>query len=476
MTERLPPLALLEHGEELEPSAAVAEAGQAIRTVAGQHSVPLDLVDTQVGPQAVRYLFAPAPGVLPAKVERLSDAFSVAVGAPVRYAGQVGQALAVEVPRPDRQTVALRDLIEQGPALTGLGVVVGTDVGGNVVTAALAKLPHLLVGGATGQGKSVSMNGLIVSLLMRCTPADLRLVLVDPKRVEMSAYANLPHLLRPIVTDVTEAADALADAVATMDERYQRMERVGVKDIERWNDRGAATRWPRIVIVIDELADLMMQERKRVEPLIVRIAQLGRAAGIHLVVATQYPKADVVTSLIKQNIPSRLALTTTDHVSSNLILGTSGAERLTSMGDALWAPIGALVPTRVQAPLVTDEEVTRVVAWWYEWDEPNRRREAKMAELKAARERDRQREVDAQRQREAQVRERYAEPPPAAVAGPASLPPDEELMVHAVREARLEAARLVARLEALETLTRTQQETIDTLLATLASMQEGSAA
>lgn len=384
----LPPLDLL----DLSDHAATAPEDHARAILSALPGA--EVAERQIGSAVTRYLLTLPAGSDPGKVARSIDAVTLAVGAPARYVGPVGTAVAIEVPNVHRRMVRLRDVIAGGKALTGLGLAIGQDVAGGAVTASLARLPHLLVGGATGQGKSVAVNAEIASLLMRCTPGDVRFVMIDPKRVEFAAYARLPHLLRPIVTDLDEAPDALRDVARLMDERYADIESTGgrARDIEGWNSLAAdGERWARVVVVIDELADLIMRHKKTVEDLIVRIAQLGRAAGVHLIVATQYPKADVITPLIKQNIPSRLALTTTDHVASRLIIGSSGAERLTGAGDALWAPIGALSPIRIQSPFVSDDELARIIAWWVQADEVNqaqrraaerqRAQDARVAEL-----------------------------------------------------------------------------------------------
>ena len=453
---RLPPLDLLDPGTAPRHGQDLAAVAKLIARVAGEHSVTVEVSDWQAGPQATRYLVTPGVGVLPKRVEALTDALSVRIGAQVRYAGPLGTALGIEVPNMgDRDPVRLRSLIENGPALAGLGVAVGLAIDGEAISASLAKLPHLLVGGATGQGKSVLVNALLVSLLMRCTPEDLKLTLIDPKRVELKAYARLPHLNRAIVTDVSEAAEVLRDAAAEMDFRYERLEGAGVKDIGGWNDLGQGPKWARHVIVVDELADLMMTGGKGVEDAIVRLAQLGRAAGYHLILATQYPSAKVVTPLIKQNVPSRVALTTADHVASNLIVGCSGAEKLTGAGDALWSPVGSLSPVRVQGAFVTDDEVARVVAWWIEADRPRRDQAYILERLRAGRE----------EAREAAAREHAAAADAAREAAteharevlaeaPASQPVDfrEQGRVELVERLRREREDLIGRVTKLEAI------------------------
>lgn len=463
MADRLPPLELLEPGAPAGHSQAHADIARSIERVAGEHGVTVEVADWQAGPQATRYLVVPGTGVLPKRVEALTDALSVRLGVQVRYAGPQGTALGVEVATAgEREPVRLRSLIERGPALTGLGVAAGLSVEGDVVTASLARLPHLLVGGATGQGKSVLVNTLLISLLMRCTPGDLTLTLIDPKRVELSAYAKLPHLAQPIVTDVSEAAEVLKAAAREMDFRYQRFEGKGVKDISTWNDREDVARMTRHVIVVDELADLITTAGKAVEESIVRLAQLGRAAGFHLILATQYPNAKVVTPLIKQNVPSSVALTTRDHVASNLIIGCSGAEKLTGAGDALWSPVGSTTPVRMQTAYVSEDEVTRVVAWWVEAERPKRDQQAVLDRLRAEREaeqeRARQRSLaaaDAAREAATvHAQQVLADPPQTQQelmdGTVVSVPPREQARIELAERLRREREELVERVTQLE--------------------------
>lgn len=469
----LPPLTLLEPRDltDLEPE---EDHARTITRTLAEHGQGVTVAEAYRGSAVTRYLLTLDPGVLPKRIETLSEALSVAVGAPVRYAGQIGRAIGVEVPNATRRTVRLRELIEQGQALTGLGFVVGQDVAGATVSASLAKLPHLMVAGATGQGKSAFLNAMLLSLLMRCTPDDLRFVMIDPKRVELTAYARLPHLSRPIVTEVTDAADALKDVVDEMDRRYSAMNTAGVKEIGAWNDRDDV-KWPRLVVVIDELADLMMTAPKAVEPLIVRIGQLGRAAGIHLVLATQYPKADVITTKISQNVPSRIAFTVANHTASRVILGRPGAERLTGAGDALWSPVGAMHPERIQAPWVTEEEVARAVAWWVRAAEGARIQESAFAKLAADRERVRLAELERVGALEAAERaemtaaafETLSEPEPVAV----DIPSEAAVRIQGAWHNAIHLDRRVAELEAenatLRAMIARQTELMTTLGDTL---------
>lgn len=442
----------------------------AIEDLASEHSIKLEVVGCDRGASVTRYLLAPGPGVTPKRVEALTDALSVALGHPVRYAGVSGTAIAIEVANEHRAMVTLRQVIESAPAQPRLGLFVGQDVAGKGVSASLANLPHLLVGGATGQGKSVAINSMIVGLAMQNTPADLRLTLIDPKRVEFAPYARLPHLHLPIVTDVAAAARVLKEAAAMMDARYATMEEAGARSIAEYND-AADNRWPSHVIIIDELADLVMQV-KDVETHLVRIAQKGRAAGVHLVLATQYPTAKCVTPMIGQNVPSRMALTTANHTASNVIIGRSGAERLSGKGDALWSPIGELQPIRVQTPYVSDDEIARVVAWWVEQSTPSRDAERQVELEKAERvaEQERlgreasQREIDRRREQADRARKMLAEPPvTASMPRPqVEISLDDQVRMSVIEKAA--SSELTMRIEELERVSRYQEQVIKLLV------------
>lgn len=364
MTWTLPPRTLLDP-PPAKPLPEVLRTAEVRRALLGA-KVDVASVDHAMGPTVVRYLVELAPGVVPSKVERAIDAVSLAVGAPVRYAGTDAGRVVLEVPRERRETVGLRPTLEALPALVKLGFPLGLDAAGNAVPAHLVDLPHLLVAGTTGSGKSSFLNALLCGLLLRQTPADMRLVIIDPKRVEMALYADLPHLARPVVTDVHLALDVLREVVADMDARYSAFEDLGVKDLQGFNDR-ATERLPRLVVVVEEYADLILTAGKSVEESLVRIAQLGRAAGIHLVLATQQPLATVVTSLLKANIPSRAVFRVADHTASRVALGSSGAERLVGNGDGLFlTPALGTAPLRFQSPYVPEAEVARVVQFWAE--------------------------------------------------------------------------------------------------------------
>jgi S-DNA-T family DNA segregation ATPase FtsK/SpoIIIE len=250
----------------------------------------------------------------------------------------------------------------------------GNDVSGQPIVGDLTRMPHLLIAGATGQGKSVCINALIASMLMQATPARLRLMLIDPKRVEMSAYNGLPHLMVPVLVEPHQAAAALRWAVAEMDRRYKLLSGAGVRNIQGYNDKAdsvSARPLPYVVIVVDELADLMMVAAGEVEELICRIAQLARAVGIHLIVATQRPSTDIITGLIKANIPSRIAFAVGSQVDSRVILDSGGAEKLLGRGDMLYQPVDAGKPSRIQGAFVSDAEVDAIVGWWKAQGEPH---------------------------------------------------------------------------------------------------------
>jgi S-DNA-T family DNA segregation ATPase FtsK/SpoIIIE len=333
------------------------------------------------GPVITTFEFHPAPGVKYAQVVRLEEDLALKLGVEaVRLERIPGKAtVGVEVPNPERQTIVLREILESSRFLNApspLTLALGKDIRGVPVVADLARMPHLLIGGFTGSGKSVGINAMIMSVLFKATPETVRFVMIDPKMVELGVYEKLPHLLTPIVTDPRTAAKVLAWAVRTMRERYQLLALCRVRNIEQFNnllarkearealeqERGERlTPLPYIVIVIDELADLMMTSPKEVEDSVAQLAQMARAVGIHLIVATQRPSVDVVTGIIKANFPCRIAYKVRSRVDSRTILDADGAERLLGQGDMLYLPPGAARPIRLHGPLVTEEEILRVI-------------------------------------------------------------------------------------------------------------------
>ena len=322
-----------------------------------------------VGPVVTRYELQPARGVRVNRITTLSNDLALALAAPrVRIEAPIPgkAAVGVEVPNKTAATVLLKEIIDTDEfrnAKSPVTMAIGKDIGGKIVVADLSKMPHMLIAGSTGSGKSVCINDIILSMVYKSGPEDLRLIMVDPKQVELSVYSTLPHLLIPVVTDPKKAASALRWAVNEMTMRYKKFSDIGAREITRYNEMQEDPRkkLPRIVVIIDELADLMMVAPDEVEDCICRIAQLGRAAAIHLIVATQRPSADVITGLIKANIPSRAAFAVSSAIDSRIILDSTGAEKLLGRGDCLFHPNGAAKPTRLQAAFVSDEEVEAVV-------------------------------------------------------------------------------------------------------------------
>ncbi|MBO0746108.1 MAG: ATP-binding protein, partial [Candidatus Dormibacteraeota bacterium] len=285
-------------------------------------------------------------------------------------------AVGIEVPNRAAQTVTIRQVVESSrfPGGHQLPVVLGQDVAGQPIVGDLTRMPHLLIAGATGQGKSVCINTLVSSLLLQTTPAQLRLVMVDPKRVELTFYNDLPHLSVPVIVEPHQATAALRWAVVEMDRRYKLLSGASVRNVAAYNEKAAredAKPLPYVVIVIDELADLMMTSGGEVEDLVCRIAQLARAVGIHLVVATQRPSTDVITGLIKANMPSRIAFAVGSQVDSRVILDTPGAEKLLGRGDMLYQPIDAGKPTRIQGAFVGPGELERLIVFWKQQSDPH---------------------------------------------------------------------------------------------------------
>jgi len=332
--------------------------------------VDTEIVNISRGPTITRYELAPKVGVRVRAIANLVDDIAlnletsgVRIEAPIPGKAAVG----VEVPNRSQATVYLRDLIESEAfknAKSKLTACVGMDVSGAPVLMDIAKMPHLLIAGATGMGKSVGVNSIIMSLLYKASPDELKLILVDPKKVELNMYNKLPHLLIPVVNNPKKAAGALATAVNEMERRFELIESVGVRDLKSYNALAETDptkeKLPQIVIIIDELADLMMTAKDDVEDSICRIAQKARAAGIHLIICTQRPSVDVITGLIKANVPSRIAFTVASNIDSRTIIDIAGAEKLIGRGDMLFAPVGAMKPMRVQGAFVSDKEVEAV--------------------------------------------------------------------------------------------------------------------
>lgn len=330
------------------------------------------IVDIARGPAVTRYELQPSVGVKISKITGLADdialnlaASGVRIEAPIPNKPAVG----IEVPNKVVSTVSIREVIDSDEfrnAKSKLSVALGRDIAGNITVADLAKMPHTLIAGSTGSGKSVCINSLIVSILYKATPDEVKLLMVDPKMVELGIYNGIPHLLVPVVTDPKKAAGALAWAVNEMLNRYQMFKDYGVRDLAGFNrmapEQGLKT-MPQIVIIIDELADLMMAAPGEVEDSIFRLAQMARAAGMYLVIATQRPSVDVITGVIKANIPSRIAFAVSSQIDSRTILDTAGAEKLLGRGDMLFSPVGATKPLRVQGCFVTDGEVERIITF-----------------------------------------------------------------------------------------------------------------
>ncbi len=371
---RYPPITLLEEnrgGNYTEVGAELRNNSKRLADTLRSFGVDAKAGEVIHGPSVTRYEFTLDQGVKLSKITNLQDDIALALGASgVRIAPVPNKisAVGIEVPNRTVTAVRIRDVIESREFInhpSPVAFAVGKDIGGNNIVGNIARLPHVLIAGTTGSGKSVCTNSLIVSMLYKSTPDEVRFIMVDPKMVELAPYNGIPHLLIPVVTDPKKAAGALQWAVFEMMKRYKMFSEKGVKDLAGYNALSETDedvkKLPTVVVVIDELADLMLVAAKEVEESICRVAQMGRAAGMHLVIATQRPSSDVITGLMKANIPSRIAFAVASSLESRIILDTTGAEKLVGKGDMLYAPLGAGKPTRVQGCFITPEEIERVV-------------------------------------------------------------------------------------------------------------------
>ena len=369
-----PPIEMLSEGSKVGlrgGKKAVADTASRLQKTLYSFGVSAKVENVSVGPAITRYELKPAEGVRVSKIANLADdialnlaAETIRIEAPIPGKHAVG----IEVPNAENEIVHLRDIIdtvEFQNHKSKLAFALGKDVAGKEIVADIAKMPHVMIAGATGAGKSVCINTLITSIIYKAKPSEVKLVMVDPKVVELSVYNGIPHLLIPVVTDPRKAAGALAWAVQEMENRYATFAAKGVRDLKGYNEAvdkaDGIGKLPHIVIIIDELADLMMVAKKDVEDAICRLAQKARAAGMHLVIATQRPSVDVITGLIKANIPSRIAFAVSSQVDSRTILDMVGAEKLLGKGDMLFYPAGAPKPTRIQGAFISDGEVEKIV-------------------------------------------------------------------------------------------------------------------
>lgn len=409
-TRKIPPLDLLDPPElNTDTGYSPDELEQMSRLLESKlkdFGVIAEVVEVNPGPVITRFEIQPAPGVKASKITNLAKdlARSMAVSS-VRVVEVIAgkSVVGIEIPNETRLTVHLSEVLSSKPYLSAASKItigLGNDIAGNPVVANLAKMPHLLVAGTTGSGKSVGVNAMLLSLLFKATPEEVRLILVDPKMLELSIYEGIPHLLTPVITDMKDAASGLRWCVGEMERRYRLMAKMGVRNLAGFNDKIEEARkrgeplldplWnaeehgepfgtpapeleplPYIVVVIDEFADMMMIVGKKVEELIARIAQKARAAGIHLILATQRPSVDVITGLIKANIPTRIAFQVSSRIDSRTILDQSGAEHLLGWGDMLYLPAGTSLPNRVHGAFVSDDEVHRVVESWKKLGSPD---------------------------------------------------------------------------------------------------------
>lgn len=373
---RLPDISLVGLGGPAKKLNRTTDQSRQLEETLAHFGVQVKVIEVHHGPTVTRYDLQPAPGVKVSRIVNLADDLALALAAKgLRIEAPIPgkAAIGVEVPNQETQVVGFRDMLDSKSFWNSnkLTIALGMDIAGEVVVADLGKMPHLLVAGATGSGKSVCVNTLIMSILYKAFPGEVKFIMVDPKMVELSMYNGIPHLMAPVVTEAKKAAGALKLVVDEMERRYRLFTEARVRELAKYNENlPEEEKLPFIVVLIDELADLMMVAPVEVEDSICRLAQMARATGIHLVVATQRPSVDVITGLIKANIPSRIAFAVSSQVDSRTILDSMGAERLLGRGDMLYSPVGAMKPRRVQGALVTEKEIEAVIQHWKEQGEP----------------------------------------------------------------------------------------------------------
>ncbi|MFA7314408.1 MAG: DNA translocase FtsK 4TM domain-containing protein [Candidatus Magasanikbacteria bacterium] len=374
--KNLPPLELLTTKKGKPTSGDIKSNAEIIRSTLNEFNVGVAMGEVRVGPTVTQYSLKPDKGVKLTKITTLSNDLALALAAhPIRIEAPIpGQSLVgIEVPNQKTAIVSLRELLESKEFTTrnhNLMIALGKDVGGKVWFADLPKMPHLLIAGATGSGKTVCMNTIIMSLLYQNTAETLRMIMVDPKRVELTLYNGIPHLLTPVITNTQQTVNALKWCIGEMDRRFEMLSKVGNRDITSYNEAFKANKMPHIVFIIDELADLMATAAGEVEAGIIRLAQMARAVGIHLIVATQRPSVDVITGLMKANIPARIAFSVASLVDSRTILDCSGAEKLIGRGDMLFQTAELGKPVRIQGSYISESEMKSVVKYLKGDDEP----------------------------------------------------------------------------------------------------------
>jgi S-DNA-T family DNA segregation ATPase FtsK/SpoIIIE len=369
-TYKMPPFSLLNEPLKKQKTEDVGHNGELLEVTLESFGVDAKVVNTVVGPTVTRYELALATGVKVNSIMKLSNDIALALAAPqIRIESPIpGKSLlGIEVPNKKITMVTIREIIESEEFIekkSRLTLGIGKDIAGKVIADSLEDMPHLLIGGTTGSGKSVCLNALVVSLLYKSDPAILRIAMIDPKRVELTQYEGLPHLWAPIVTDPELSVKLLRFLTREMDNRYELFRKEGVRNIQGYNQKKREHPLPYIVVIVDELADLMMMSPKEIEKLICRLAQMARATGIHIILATQRPSVDVITGLIKANFPSRIAFAVSSQTDSRVILDIAGAEKLLGKGDMLYSPVWAMKPIRVQSAYVSDEEIEKVLEFW----------------------------------------------------------------------------------------------------------------